>query len=252
MSTTDQEAMTSAQQKATGGCCPPLVVRCVTEFIGCMIFICTISNAVKNAGSMAGLAIGSCLMVLIYMTGHVSGGHLNPAVSLGIFIRLDEFSLKEMLCYWVSQIGGAVVGALLSMMMNDPNAVSAELVSGFQRFDARMVCENKGGAALLVELVYTFLLVYTVLNVATSKASAYENNSFFALAIGFSVVVGAYSVGSVSGGAFNPAVQIGLHMGRAFGGYAKPFKCIHLLAGNFGGGLLAGLMYKFVVAPYNG
>ena len=61
--------------------------------------------------------------------------------------------------------------------------------------------------ALLAEFLFTFALVYVVLNVATAKGT--EGNSFYGLAIGFTVVAGAYAVGSVSGGAFNPAVAVG-------------------------------------------
>jgi aquaporin Z len=61
--------------------------------------------------------------------------------------------------------------------------------------------------ALLAEFLFTFALVYVVLNVATAKGT--EGNSFYGFAIGFTVVAGAYAVGSVSGGAFNPAVAVG-------------------------------------------
>jgi aquaporin Z len=62
-------------------------------------------------------------------------------------------------------------------------------------------------AALVCEILFTFALVLVVLNVATSKAT--EGNSYYGLAIGFTVMVGAYTVGGVSGGAFNPAVGTG-------------------------------------------
>jgi aquaporin Z len=61
---------------------------------------------------------------------------------------------------------------------------------------------------MIVEFLFTFALVYVVLQVATSKVS--EGNSYFGLAIGGTVTAGAYSVGSISGGAFNPAVAVGL------------------------------------------
>lgn len=233
-----EETVDATMSAQGGGMCSSLVVRCVNELIGCMIFIASINLAVTNAPEgMAGLAIGSTLMVIIYLGGHVSGGHYNPAVSLGIFLRLDGFSMMELICYCCAQVVGGIIGALLSYA-----------IAG--NFTAGMMCENKEFEAILVELVYTYLLVSTVLNVATSNHPDYQGNSFFALAIGFSVVVGAYCGGSVSGGAFNPAVQLGLEFGNLFAGN-DCFGCIFLVLAQLVGGLIAGLQYKFLVLPFH-
>jgi len=243
-----------AQQAAVGGpgaaCCSSLMAQCFTEFIGCMIFICTIALAVQNNTGMFGLAIGGVLMVLIYAGGHVSGGHYNPAVSLGIYIRDPSFGLTSMGAYMGAQVVGAIVGALIALIIMADN--HDDVPEG--KFSAGMMCNDKTGgkfiSAALTELVYTYLLVYTVLNTATSDAKAYQGNSFFALAIGFSVVCGAYAAGSYSGGAFNPAVQLGLEFGNLFAGN-DCFGCIYLLAFQLLGGALAGIHYKMIVVPYH-
>ncbi len=97
--------------------------------------------------------------------------------------------------------------------------------------------------ALLVEILYTFALALVVLNVATSPKT--EGNSFYGLAIGFTVVVAAFAGGSLSGGAFNPAVGIGLTVGHMmFGGGSLTHLWLYLV-GPLVGGALAAVVYKF-------
>merc|ERR1719167_74704 len=178
------------------------------EFVGCFIFILTICMAVNSGNAFAPLAIGSCLMVLVYIGGHVSGGHYNPAVSLGIFLRGADFDIVSMVIYMVAQILGGILGGLIAYALWDA-------MDGEQKWIAQIKpgADYGSGHAFFVELLYTFFLVNTVLNTATSDAKGYNANSFFGLAIGFSVVVGAYAVGGISGGAFNPAVAIGVTTG---------------------------------------
>ncbi|MBC8048038.1 MAG: aquaporin [Fimbriimonadaceae bacterium] len=162
--------------------------KLIVEFIGTM-FLVVIIGLTGDA-----IAIGFGLMALVYMGGHISGAHYNPAVSLAILLR-GKITIGEMFQYWAAQIAGALIGAGISTWLNDaatPVAVGA----------GRTVVE-----ALAAEILFTFALASVVLNVATAKSNA--GNSFYGLAIGFTVLVGAVSVGSISGGAFNPAVSIG-------------------------------------------
>lgn len=96
--------------------------------------------------------------------------------------------------------------------------------------------------ALISEFLFAFALCFVVLNVATAKATA--NNSYFGLAIGFTVLVGAYAVGPFSGGAFNPAVALGLGV-TGLVGWSDIW--IHLL-GDFAGGAAAALAFKAIVS----
>ena len=131
-------------------------------------------------------------MVMIFAGGHISGGHYNPAVSMAVFVR-GKMSATEMIIYWVVQIAAGVVAALLaiSVMGVSPSSLSINLTQ-----------------AITAEFLFTFALTFVVLNVATAKGT--EGNSFYCLAIGFTVLAGAYTVGKISGGAFNPAVGTGI------------------------------------------
>jgi aquaporin Z len=135
-------------------------------------------------------------MVLVYAGGHISGAHYNPAVSLGVFLR-GRLPASELGPYWIAQFAAAFLAGWLARFVANPPAVRAISTSGGHQIFA----------VLLAEFFFTFALVYVVLNVATSKDQ--PNNQFFGLAIGFTVAAGAFAVGGVSGGAFNPAVTIG-------------------------------------------
>jgi aquaporin Z len=168
----------------------------VTEFIGTFGLVFTVGTAVLTDAAFAPLAIGAVLMVLVYAGGHISGAHYNPAVSLGVFLR-GRLSQSEMGFYWIAQLVAAFLAAWLARFTANPASVHTLTLSGAHEIFA----------ALLAEFVFTFALVYVVLNVATSKDQ--PNNQFFGLAIGFTVGAGAFAVGSVSGAAFNPAVAFG-------------------------------------------
>jgi aquaporin Z len=132
-------------------------------------------------------------MVMIFAGGHISGGHFNPAVTLGVWLR-GKCEAKDVAPYMIFQIMGAVVAALAVKFLQGGAAVTPLHPATLP--------------ALLAEFLFTFALVYVVLNVATAKGTS--GNSFYGLAIGFTVLVGAFSVGSISGGAFNPAVAVGI------------------------------------------
>jgi len=168
----------------------------VVELIGTFFFVLTIGAVVigGGAGNAAPLAIGSALMVMIYAGGHVSGGHYNPAVTLGVTLR-GRCSFAEAPIYIASQLFGSALAAMvvkyLEAKAKAPTPIALDL-----------------GPALLAEFLFTFALVWVVLNSATAKGTA--GNSFYGLAIGFTVLIGAYAVGNISGGAFNPAVALGI------------------------------------------
>jgi aquaporin Z len=167
----------------------------VAEFIGTFFLVLTIGCTVigQGAGALAPLAIGSALMVMIFAGGHISGGHFNPAVTLGVWLR-GKCEAKDVAPYMVFQVMGALLAALIVKFLKGGAPVAALHPATLP--------------ALLAEFLFTFALVYVVLNVATAKGTS--GNSFYGLAIGFTVLVGAFSVGNISGGAFNPAVAVGI------------------------------------------
>jgi aquaporin Z len=199
----------------------------ITEFIGTFFLVLTIGCCVffGGAGIVAPLAIGSVLMVMIYAGGHISGGHYNPAVTLGVWVR-GRCATKDVIPYWVAQLLGAALAAVIvDYYMVDvvPKAAVLRIIP-----------------ALLAEFLFTFALVYVVLNTATAKANA--GNSFYGLAIGFTVLAGASAVGSISSAAFNPAVAVGISI-MSLSAWSNLW--IYLLA-NLVGGLCAGLTFKFL------
>lgn len=200
----------------------------LVEFIGTFFLVFTIGSTVlaPGAGALAPLAIGAALMVMIFAGGHVSGGHFNPAVSLAVWIR-GKLATADLVPYWLAQLAGAVLAAWTVHFFKSPAGAVAPLAIGWK-------------AALLAEFLFTFALAWVVLNVATAKGTA--NNSFYGLAIGMTVMTGAFAVGGVSGGAFNPAVAVGITvMGLQTWGNLWLF-----LVGNLGGGAVAAFTYKLV------
>jgi len=167
----------------------------VVEFIGTFFLVLTIGCTVLNGGSgvIPPLAIGSALMVMIFAGGHISGGHYNPAVTLGVWLR-GKCEAKDVAPYMIFQTIGAVLAAFVVNFLKAGAAVAP--------------LQPATVPAFLAEFLFTFALVYVVLNVATARDTS--GNSFYGLAIGFTVLVGAFSVGNISGGAFNPAVAAGI------------------------------------------
>lgn len=204
-------------------------MKYLVEFIGTFLFVFTIGMVViepGGAGALAPLAIGSVLMVMVYAGGHVSGAHYNPAITLAVLLR-GKCPPRDVLPYVVAQCVAAVVAGVIVLQIK----VDEEIVP----------LEPVVTAALAAEFIFTFALCYVVLNVATARAT--EGNSYFGLAIGFTVLAGAYAVGVVSGGAFNPAVAVGLGV-MGLVGWADLW--IHFVA-ELAGGVTAALAFKAIV-----
>jgi len=199
----------------------------LTEFIGTFFLVLAIGMAVINpgAGALAPIAIGATLMVMVYAGGHVSGAHYNPAVTLAVWIR-GKCPSTDVPGYLVAQIVAAVSAALLALYFKGDPAV----VPG----DVSVV------PALLAEFVGTFALAYVILNVATAKSTA--GNSNYGLAIGFTVTAMAFALGGISGGAFNPAVAVGITVMHL----AKVANIWIYLVANFAGGAVAAFVFKWI------
>ncbi|HEX7428760.1 MAG TPA: aquaporin, partial [Mycobacterium sp.] len=128
-----------------------------------------------------------------------------------------RIGLRDAVAYWVVQFGAGLLAAAVVRTIVDPArkpTTAAMMLSGHILV-----------AAFVVELLFTFALCHVVLNVATSKH--HPDNSFYGLAIGFTVVAGAFAVGAISGGAFNPAVSLGA---AVMGLFAWPTLWVYVLA----------------------
>jgi aquaporin Z len=206
------------------------VAKAVVEFIGTFFLVFTVGMTVKSpdAAALAPLAIGSALMVMIYAGGHFSGGHYNPAVTLGVTLR-GKCSWADAIAYWVAQFAAAAVAAGAVLFIKGAATGGAAAGAGPATYGL--------AAWFLGEFLFTFALVYVVLNSATAKGT--DGNSFYGLAIGFTVLVGAVAVGPVSGGAFNPAVGLG----ALIMGLADIQRLIVYLLADFAGGAVAALLF---------
>lgn len=202
----------------------------VAEFIGTFFLVLTIGLTVIGAGAtvIAPLAISAALMALVYAGGHISGAHYNPAVTLAVLIR-GKLQVHDALPYILAQLAGAAVATMAVKFFRSGVEV------------APMALQL--GPALLAEFLFTFALVYVVLNAATAEGTS--GNSFYGLAIGMTVMAGAFAVGSISGGAFNPAVALGISM-LGLSSWANLW--VYVLA-NFGGAILAAIVFNLINPP---
>jgi len=170
--------------------------KLITEFIGTFFLVLTVGMAVTSGkGDFAPVAIGAVLMCMIFAGAHISGAHYNPAVTLAVLLR-GRISLKDSVAYIVVQVLGALAAAALVRFLA-PDKIP--LVASVMTSDLKSV---------IAEGLGTFALAYVVLNVATAKGTT--GNMFYGLSIGFTVLSMAYAFGGISGGAFNPAVAVGI------------------------------------------
>ena len=186
----------------------------LTEFIG-TFFLVLIIGLSQNP-----LAIGFGLTVLVYMGAHISGAHYNPAVSLAMLMR-KEININDFIKYISSQVLGASLAAYVISIMMSNMIVQPDL-------------QEPVAVILIAELLFTYLLVFVILNVATHPNL--EGNSFYGFAIGLTVMTGAYCVGPLTGGVFNPAVSIGPSL-------------IDLITGN---GISQHFLWYYLTAPVLG
>ena len=200
----------------------------LVEFIGTFFLVFTVASVVLMGGEgvIGAIAIGFALMVCVYAGGHISGGHYNPAVSLAAAIR-GALEWKHLVPYWIFQVLGA--------------AAAAYAMASFTTLPAVGECPFTLPMVITGEFLFTFLLCYVVLEVATCKKT--EGNSFYGLAIGSVVVVGAFAAGGIlCHGAFNPAVAAGLGVM-----HAASWACMGITAlTNLVAGIAAALVFKFV------
>ena len=191
----------------------------ITEFIGTMFLV---------MGAALGGAVGAALalMIMVYAGGHISGAHYNPAVTLSVWMR-GKIDLKNAMMYWIFQIVGGIVAALLVVYLfkEEGSGNCGIPTDGITR-------------GIMAELLGTFALAYVVLNVATAKGTS--GNSFYGLAIGATILAMAVGLGKFSGGAYNPAVAIGLSIQKTF-----CWDQIWMyLIGPLGGGALAAFVFS--------
>ena len=205
----------------------------IVEFIGTFFLVLTIcmTSYSKVSADLQPLAVGSMLMVLIYSMGYLSGAQFNPAISLALYLR-SRINLKEMGFYWIAQILGAVAAAMITAVLISAKPPVGLIASTPQFFS--MV------PALIAEVLGSFALTWVILTVATSKAL--DGNNFYGLAIGFTVTALMYTLGSVSGSAFNPVVAIATCIA-----HLSTWNNLWIyMVGGLGGAALATMAFKYI------
>jgi len=201
------------------------MAKYITEFICTFFLVFTIGMCVLDpgAGNLAPLAIGMVLVAMVFAGGHISGAHYNPAVTLALSVR-GRCAWAHLPGYFIATLAAGLVGAALVLWFKGfPDAVP-------------LVLDLK--KALAAEFLFTFALAFVILNVATAKGTS--GNSFYGLAIGITVLAGAYAVGGVSGGSFNPAVSLALVvLGKLTIVQMAAYIAVQLVAG-----AVAGVVFK--------
>ena len=198
------------------------------ELFGTYFLVLIIGLSSGNA-----LAVGFGLIVLVYCGAHISGAHYNPVVTLAMLIQ-KEISVTDSFKYFFSQILGSTLASLTIYLMNTNMQVQPVLGDSIYPI-------------FFSEIIFTFLLVFVILNVATHPNL--KGNSFYGIAIGLTVMVGIFSVGPISGAVFNPAVSLGPSIIDAITseGVSHYFTWYYIIF-PFIGSILAVLGFKFLLS----
>lgn len=199
------------------------------EFIGTfyLCFVIAMTGPGNNLSAYAPYAIGFALTSAVYMTGPISGGMVNPAVTLALVTRNKLNLFEATYCIIFQLMGAFVAGAVAyGIYGSDWSQIGYPAISD----------SSRRGQAFISEAIQTFGLCTVVLNTATTKAQ--QNNSYFGVAIGFVVLSGALTIGGMSGGSFNPAVSM-------LALYQHDWNDLWaIVLGPLVGGLIAGLVFR--------
>ena len=205
----------------------------ITEFIGTFFLVTVV--CLTNGNFLAPIAVGSLLTAIIYMGYSISGAHFNPATTLAILI-VKKIELKESIIYIIVQLIAGCAGALCYFFVWGRN-------SGLPRPNMEINILKP----LFVEFIFTFIMILVILSVAASKKNA--GNNYYGLEIGLTVTGIAIAAGTISGGAFNPAIGLGpMLIDKLLGSCpCNPFEYGWIyFAGPFAGSALAAFTFRFL------
>ncbi len=206
----------------------------VVEFIGtfALIFIGAGAVAINKGGLIgAALAHGFVVVAFIYAYGHISGTHINPAVTLG-FLIAGEIEFVAAIGYWIVQFLGGILGAvLLNTVLPNPGDLGVTILTTEANGGAFTVTATQG---LIVEIILTFFLVNTIFSTAVSGKAEH----FAGLAIGLALIFCILMGGPLTRASLNPARTLGPAI--VSGNYADIWL---YFVGPFVGAILAALFY---------
>mmetsp|Transcript_72471 Transcript_72471/g.84177 ORF Transcript_72471/g.84177 Transcript_72471/m.84177 type:complete len:371 (+) Transcript_72471:86-1198(+) len=222
----------------------PLLGAYLAEGLGTFAFVLSVALVQINnpiLGTLINtnvtcLPIGMMMMCMVFTFGYISGGHFNPAITIAVALarRID---LKRAVGYIICQTGAAFGAGIVAMIIQGSDNISVPTVSSSYVLSSSM----------FAELIYTFAVATVVLNVAYSKQ---KGNFFYGFAIGMTVCAGVAGVGSISGGAFNPALATGLQLALCMTGSCSAIKNFWLYwVSPVFGACLASLLFSQIRQP---
>ncbi len=222
--------------------------RYIAELIGTMVLVLFGCGSAAIAGSVLGnlgiaLAFGLSIVAMAYVIGDISGCHINPAVSIGMWID-GRMETKDLILYIVFQCIGAIIGiAILAVIINSAPSLGGYMATGLGQNgfgSASSVGLNVVGA-IIVEIILTFVFVFTVLGV-TKKA---ENGAVAGIVIGLTLAFVHILGIPLTGTSVNPARSLAPAL--FLGGQALQQVWVFILAPIIGA-IIAGLLYKGLIS----
>ena len=219
-----------------------VIGTCVLVTMGCGTAMLVGCDAVNGGGYiLTALAFGLSIVAMAYCVGNISGCHINPAVSLGVFLT-GGMSAKDFGGYVVSQVIGGLLGAALLLAIFSLGGVTD--MTGGMGSNGLAGVNGSVATGLLVEVVLTFIFVMTILGVTSSK---FSHGSFGGLVIGLTLTfVHILGIG-LTGTSVNPARSIGPAVFAAIGGNAEPLASVWIfIVAPLVGAALAAVVYKFL------
>jgi len=213
----------------------------IAEGYGTFMLVLTVGLNVLSGSAAGAFSCACALMCLIFAVGTVSGGHLNPAVTVALMgAGRGKFNSAHAPMYMVTQVAAAILAAFTYSTMQNGDTFGLKPPT------------TKWYQAVIAELAFTFVLTYVVLSVATVKKSYTE---YFGFLIGMCVTVGGCAIGKISGGALNPAVAIGIATSYApHGGWTPALvqMIFYTIAEVAAGGLAAGVFRMTHPSEFDG
>jgi len=214
----------------------------VLVILGCGTAMLVGCSAAAGSGYLlTALAFGLTIVAMAYSIGNISGCHINPAVSLGVYLT-GGMSAKEFVSYVISQCIGAFCGALVLSAIFGAGHVTDK--TGGLGSNGLAGVHGSAVAGLLVEIVLTFIFVLAILGVTSKKAN---HGSFGGLVIGLTLVVVHILGIGLTGTSVNPARSLGPALVALFSGNSDPMACIWVfIVGPMAGAALAAFVYKYL------
>lgn len=209
-----------------------LMKKSLAEFIGTFILV-FVGGFAAASGQLVVAALGHGLILIgiIFMYGHISGAHLNPAVTAGLLVG-GKVTLSEAIGYWIAQVLGAIAAAMMLNVLAAGTATAGQTIGS--------LTASAPWTAALFEAILTFFLVSIVY-----QAAVYGKAGNLApIAIGFTLAGSILAGGPFTGASINPARTLGPALIAGDLSYLLPY-----LVGIFAGGIIAGLVHTMVFKP---